>query len=85
MGGRLKCVYADEFWVVAADNVSDGSCLDLRWPFKIPPECGKDAIATCSMQTEVAACNANGRLEYKVDDRTCLEDCVGSEGMFDEV
>ncbi len=34
----LEGIYADEVRVVATGNVTDGSSLDFRWPFKIPPE-----------------------------------------------
>ncbi len=84
MGGILEGIYADEFWVVATNNVPDGLFLDLPWPFKIPPECGKEAVASCGMQTGVTACDADGWSGYKVGDWTHLEDCVHSKGAFDE-
>ncbi len=83
MRGVLQHVYTDEIWVVTANTVSDGSCLYLLWPFEVPPELGKDAIATCDMQTGVTACNANGFSGYKVGDQTRLEDRVCYQGAFD--
>ena len=49
LSGILESLDANEIWVVASSNVPDSASLYCLWPFKVPPECCKDAAAAYSV------------------------------------
>ena len=72
----IKSIDADEVWVVMDCGVPDGASLNLLWPFKIPPEGGKVAVLTSSIEDGITVGIANGCVWDEVSNGARLGDSL---------
>lgn len=62
----------------------DGASLNRLWPFKIPPEGGKVAVAPSCVEAGVAAFNTNGHAWDETRSGARLGDVILQECVFNE-